>query len=77
MKDYSKKDLEHLKKYFAVGSTVKLIYMDDAKAPKEGTLGEIIQVDDIGTIHIKWANGSKLGAIYGIDIIEKVYQNGK
>ena len=41
--------------------------MDDIQAPPTGTLGTVRYVDDIGTIHIKWDNGSSLGLVIGED----------
>ena len=46
--------------------------MDDVQAPPAGTLGRVVHVDDIGTIHIAWENGSNLGAVYGEDKVEIV-----
>ncbi|MBM9833150.1 DUF4314 domain-containing protein, partial [Enterococcus faecalis] len=49
----------------------KLIFMDDVEAPPTGTLGTVIDVDDIGSILVKWDNGSRLNIIYGVDAIKK------
>lgn len=46
--------------------------MDDFQAPPLGTEGEVIEVDDTGTIHVQWATGSTLGAVYGEDKVELV-----
>jgi len=61
-----------LKSNYPKGTRVKLIQMDDFQAPPIGTLGTVKHVDDCGTIHIEWDNGSSLGAVYGEDIIRKV-----
>ena len=37
-----------------------------------GTQGIVSAVDDIGTIFVKWENGSSLGVVYGVDIVKKV-----
>lgn len=37
---------------------------------QNGTVGVVDFVDDIGTIHIKWENGSSLGLIKGVDEFE-------
>ena len=60
-------DVQKLKERYVCGTRVKLISMDDTHAPPKGTLGSIIHVDDIGTIHVAWDNGSSLGLIPGVD----------
>ena len=57
---------------FPKGAKVRLVKMDDFQAPPIGTEGEVIEVDDTGTIHVQWATGSTLGAIYGEDKVELV-----
>lgn len=49
------------KERYPNGTRVKLICMDDAGAPPVGTEGTVQMVDDIGTIHVSWDNGSSLG----------------
>lgn len=51
-----------------VGKRVRLIQMNDPQAPPRGTEGEITGVDCMGTIHVKWDNGSSLGLIEGEDV---------
>lgn len=63
-------NIERLKKLYPVGTKVKLIEMADVQAPPEGTIGEVDYIDDIGTIHVKWSNGSSLGLIIGEDKFE-------
>ncbi|MCQ4935965.1 DUF4314 domain-containing protein [Anaerotignum propionicum] len=42
--------------------------MDDSYAPVlAGTQGEVISVDDIGTLHMQWDNGRSLGIVIGED----------
>lgn len=50
----------------------ELVQMDDPQAPQPGTLGKVIAVDDIGTIHVAWATGSGLGVAYGQDSCRRV-----
>ena len=59
--------IESLKERYPVGCTVELVQMNDHHAPPVGTRGKVIAVDDIGTIHVKWYNGSTLGVAYGED----------
>ena len=67
MKTPRKEIIEHLRENFPVGCRVELLRMDDDQAPPEGTLGTVIGVDALGTIHVNWDNGSSLGIAYGED----------
>ncbi len=72
MSTINEKHLEQLRKQYPVGCVVKLISMDDSFAPNEGTLGKVFYVDDTGTIHVNWTNGSTLGVVFGVDKIERI-----
>ena len=48
--------IERLREDFPVGCRVELLRMDDVQAPPIGTLGTVIGVDAIGTIHVDWDN---------------------
>lgn len=37
--------------------------MNDKQSPPAGTKGTIRLVDDMGTIHVEWDNGSHLGLV--------------
>ena len=65
----SEKELERIRRKFPVGARVELVHMDDVHAPPRGTKGTVRDVDDIGTVHVIWDNGSSLGAVYGEDVI--------
>ena len=60
--DYQAK-IQEIKKKYKKGTKIKLIKMYDIQAVPPNTLGIVDHVDDIGTIHIKWENGSSLGLI--------------
>lgn len=60
-------DVQKLKERYVCGTRVKLDSMDDTQAPPNGTMGSVINVDDIGTIHVAWDNGSSLGLIPDVD----------
>ena len=60
-------NFDFVKSEYSQGTRVKLIKMDDVKAPPIGTLGTVKYVDDIGTIHVVWDNGSTLGIVAGED----------
>lgn len=50
------------------GKRVELIRMEDPYTDlKPGSLGTIQGKDDMGNIHVKWDNGSKLSLVPEID----------
>lgn len=50
------------------GDRVRLIMMNDPYSdPGEGTTGTVDCIDDIGTVHVLWDSGSRLGLIPGVD----------
>lgn len=57
------KQLEELRTTYKKGMIIQLDYMDDPHAPPIGTKGKVENVDDAGTIHVHWDNGSGLGLI--------------
>ncbi|MBU4541805.1 MAG: DUF4314 domain-containing protein [Firmicutes bacterium] len=63
------------------GDRVRLIYMNDPYSdPGEGATGTVDCIDDIGTIHVIWDSGSRLGLIPGVDrwvMIENSSENEK
>lgn len=68
MEMINRKVLKRLRKMYPVGAKVELVRMDDTQAPPVGTKGVVNHVDDIGTIHVEWENGSSLGVVYGEDL---------
>ena len=66
------KNVDFLRIIYPVGTRVELHYMDDPQAPPSGTVGEVIFVDDIGQIHVKWENGSSLALIVGVDSFSRI-----
>ncbi|HHX23536.1 MAG TPA: DUF4314 domain-containing protein [Thermoanaerobacterales bacterium] len=68
----SKETVERIRRQYPPGTKVRLLRMDDAQAPPIGTIGEVQGVDDIGSLMVKWSNGSSLNVIYGEDLVEKI-----
>lgn len=66
----SEKELVILREKYPTGTIVQLIAMNDEQAPPVGTIGEIQFVDDAGSVHIHWQNGSSLAVIPDVDRIE-------
>lgn len=64
----NQKEVERLRKRYPVGTAVMLDYMDDPYHPiPSGTTGTVEFVDDAGTIHVSWENGSTLGICPAVD----------
>lgn len=59
--------IQHLRESYPKGARVRLDQMDDVHAPPIGTEGTIIHVDSLGTVHVKWDNGSTLGVAWPVD----------
>lgn len=48
-----------------VGRRIRLLICRDTHTKLEaGALGTVSSVDDIGTVHVDWDNGSKLGLVW-------------
>lgn len=57
---------------FPVGCRVTLVTTGDPLTDlAPGIGGEVMFIDDAGTIHVRWDNGSTLGVIIGPDEIER------
>lgn len=64
----SKAYLEQLRKDYPAGTKIQLISMRDEKYPVlPGTVGEVTHIDDAGSVHMKWQNGSCLALIPEVD----------
>ena len=69
--------LKQLKEYYASGTRVMLIRMSDPYTNlRQGDQGTVTMVDDIGTIHVSWDNGSRLGVVFGEDECRRIEDNG-
>ena len=68
--------LKSLWEQYPVGCRVRLNHMNDPFRPdlKEGALGTVLRVDDIGTIHVSWDCGSSLGVVLGEDSCTRIYE---
>jgi len=64
--------VERVRREFPAGTLVELVKMDDVQAPPIGTVGEVLGVDDTGSLIMRWSNGSSLNVGYGEDVVRKV-----
>jgi len=67
MREPNRATIAALKERYKVGARVELLQRDDPQAPPIGTQGTVIGVDDIGSIMVRWDNGSTLSVVYGED----------
>ena len=73
MKFPNKNYLAQLRKKYPTGTKLQLISMRDEKYPiLPGTIGVVTHIDDLGSIHMKWQNGSSLAIIPEVDSFKVV-----
>lgn len=71
--EQSRRMVERYRQTHPPGTRIELISMDDPYAPvPPGTRGTVTHVDDMGTLHMKWDNGSTLGIVPGEDSFRKL-----
>ena len=68
----SRIEVEAVRRAYPVGTKARLIQMNDSQAPPVGTEGEVLGVDDTGSLIMRWSNGSGLNVVYGEDKVEKI-----
>lgn len=64
--------VERVRAEYPPGTRVELLSMADSQAPPVGTVGEVLAVDDTGSLIMRWENGSGLNVIFGIDRVRKI-----
>lgn len=70
-------ELADLRRRYSTGSRVRLICMNDPyRNLVADTMGTVMHVDDIGTIHVAWDDGSTMGVVYGVDACVVVHSEG-
>lgn len=70
-REYSKEEIKLIKQKYVPGTKIELIKMYDyIKTIPPMTRGMVDFVDDLGTIHMIWENGSNLGLVVGTDVFK-------
>ena len=73
MKFPSKEQVARVRQMYPAGAKVECVSIDDPYVQiPSGTLGEVLDVDDTGTIFTRWSTGSTIGAVCGVDVIRRV-----
>ena len=68
-----KEELEALREKYPKGCRVELVKMDDPyREMPPGLRGVVTGIDDSGSIHVDWQNGSSLAVIFGEDHAVKI-----
>ena len=68
-----KEELEALREKYPQGCRVELVKMDDPyREMPPGLKGTVEDVDDSGSIHVHWDNGSSLAVVYKEDECRKL-----
>lgn len=68
-----KEELEALREKYPPGCRVELVKMDDPyREMPPGLQGVVTGVDDSGSVHVDWQNGSSLAVIFGEDYAVKI-----
>lgn len=67
---YAQHSVFKVKKKYNIGTRIKLIKMYHIEPLPKGSKGTIDFIDEVGTIYMKWDNGSSLKLIAGVDEFE-------
>jgi len=73
----SREQIAALRERYPHGTRVELLGMDDPQAPPTGSIGEVMGVDDAGQLLVRWATGSSLSLIPGVDSFLIVQKGGQ
>ena len=67
-----------IKERYPEGTSIVLDYMGEDPHPIEpGTRGTVRHVDDIGTVHVDFDNGRRLGLVPGEDSFHKLKERDR
>lgn len=71
-------NLEELKEKYPIGTRIKLLEdMGDSQPIKAGEMGTVDFIDSMGSLHMRWDNGSGLAIIPDVDKFEIIKEPEK
>ena len=77
--NYTKEQLEHLRREYPVGTRLMVVEMAKCWSPVEpfapvpsGTVGSVDHIDDMGHIHMNWDMGESLALIPAVDQFKRI-----
>ena len=70
-----KQKIVNIKEKYVPGMRIRLIKMNDIQALPSGTEGNVLGVDDTGSIMVSWDTGDSPNIIPEVDEIEIVSMN--
>ena len=72
MKWPTREEVEQVRREYPPGTMIELVSMCDEQAPPPGAIGEVVGVDDMASLLVRWRTGSSLSVLYGIDRVKKI-----
>jgi len=68
----TREQVERLRERYPPGTVLQLTADMPGERIHAGAIGEVIAVDDAGSIHMKWRQGGSLALIPGADSFRKI-----
>lgn len=70
----TREEVTQIKEHYPSGCRVELVFMEDEfnTLLGPGDKGTVRVIDSMGTIHVDWDCGSRLGVVYGVDYCRKI-----
>ncbi len=73
MSSLTQHEIKEIKRRYLAGTRVRLFFTSDPYTKlREGSEGTVDHVDDIGTIHVNWDDGSTLGMVFPEDKLTRI-----
>ena len=64
--------IDAIKRKYEMGTVIVLEQLgEDPRPVGPGSKGEVLYVDDIGTVHVRFENGRRMGLVPGEDLFHR------